>query len=95
MGAFLLILTFAAPGVVGEYDCALAAETMMLAAHSLGIGSCWIGLTLGLGEDKEFLKEAGVPEGHKLVAPLIFGYPAEGEIKAPPRNEEVHIEMDE
>jgi nitroreductase len=30
---------FAAPGVVEEYDYALAAENMMLAAHSLGIGS--------------------------------------------------------
>jgi len=62
---------------------------MMLAAHSLGIGSCWIGLIMGLGEDKEFLKEAGVPEGHRLVASLIFGYPAKGERKATARNADV------
>ncbi len=88
-GAPVLILVFAVPEVVNDHDCALAAENMMLAAHSLGIGSCWIGLALHLGRDEEFLKEAGVPEGHKLVAPLIFGYPAKGERKAPARNEDV------
>lgn len=37
----------------------------------------------------EFLKGTGVPEGHKLVAPHIFGYPAKGERKAPARNANV------
>jgi nitroreductase len=62
---------------------------MMLAAHSLGIGSCWIGLALHLGRDTEFLREVEVPEGHKLVAPLIFGYPAKGNLKAPARNKDI------
>ncbi len=61
----------------------------MLAAKSLGLGSCWIGLAKHLEEDEEFLKEAGVPEGYRLVAPLIFGYPADGEHKAPSRNADV------
>jgi nitroreductase len=62
---------------------------MMLAAHSVGIGSCWIGLAAGLGYDVEFLKEVGVPEGHKLIAPLIFGYPKKDNLKAPARNADV------
>ena len=88
-GAPVLILIFASPDVIIDHDCALAAENMMLAAHSLGIGSCWIGLALGLGNDSEFLKEAGVPDGHKLIAPLIFGYPAKEKLKAPARNSDV------
>lgn len=88
-GAPVLILVFASPNVINEHDCALAAENMMLAAHSLGIGSCWIGLAGGLGYDMEFLKEVGVPEGHKLIAPLIFGYPAKQNLKAPARNADV------
>ena len=88
-GAPVLILIFASPDVIIDHDCALAAENMMLAAHSLGIGSCWIGLASGLGYDKEFLKEAGVPEGHTLIAPLIFGYPAKDKLKAPARNSDV------
>lgn len=50
-GAPVLILVFAVPGVVNDHDCALAAENMMLAAHSLGVESCWIGLALHLGWD--------------------------------------------
>lgn len=88
-GAPVLILIFAAPDVINDHDCALAAENMMLAARSLGIGSCWIGLAEGLGNDMEFLKEVSVPEGHKLVAPLIFGYPANDNQKAPVRNDNV------
>jgi nitroreductase len=88
-GAPVLILVFASPDVMNEHDCALAAENMMLAAQSLGIGSCWIGLAAGLGYDVEFLKEVGVPEGHKLIAPLIFGYPTKDNLKAPVRNSDV------
>jgi nitroreductase len=88
-GAPVLVLIFASSHLIGEHDCALAAENMMLAAQSFGIGSCWIGLAVGLGNDVEFLKEVGVPEGHKLVAPLIFGYPAKGSLKAPARNADV------
>jgi nitroreductase len=88
-GAPVLILVFATPDVVNDHDCALAAENMMLAAQSLGIGSCWIGLAIGLGSDKEFLREIGVPAGHKLVAPLIFGYPARENLRAPARNADV------
>jgi nitroreductase len=85
----VFILVFASPDAMNEHDCALAAENMMLAAHSLGIGSCWIGLAAGLGADEAFLKDAGVPRDHKLVAPLIFGYPGRGALPAPPRNADV------
>ena len=88
-GAPVLILVFASPDVINEHDCALAAENMMLAAQSLGVGSFWIGLATGLGYDVEFLKEVGVPEGHKLIAPLIFGYPTKDNLKAPARNSDV------
>ncbi|MGA7626931.1 MAG: nitroreductase [Methanoregula sp.] len=85
----VFILVFTSPDAMNEHDCALAAENMMLAAHSLGIGSCWIGLAAGLGTDEAFLKEAGVPKDHKLVATLIFGYPAKGALPAPKRNADV------
>jgi len=58
-------------------DVGILAQTMFLAAKSLGLGSCFIGLALPLNNDKALLKQLGVPEGHEIVAPLIFGYPAE------------------
>ncbi len=58
-----------------DFDCAMAAQNMMLAAHSKGIGSCWIGGVLPALTDEKLLKELGAPDGYKAVAPLIFGYP--------------------
>jgi nitroreductase len=89
-GAPVLILVFSAPGALrGDIDCALAAENMMLAARSLGVGSCWIGLASPLGADPEFRQEIGVPDDHTLIAPLIFGYPVKENGRAPPRDNEV------
>lgn len=56
-------------------DCALAAENMMLAGYAMGLGSCYIGFALSLNDDACILKDLGVPEGHEIVSPLIFGYP--------------------
>lgn len=89
-GAPVLILVFASSDAfTPQYDCALAAGNMMLAARSLGIGSCWIGLASVLGQDMGVLEELGVPEGYKLMAPLVFGYPSKAVAKAPPRKKEV------
>ena len=68
------------------YDCSMAAQTMMLAAHSIGIGSCWIGGVQRALMDEKIMKELGVPEGYIIVAPLIFGYP-KGSTEMPERKE--------
>jgi nitroreductase len=69
-----------------DYDCSMAAQNMMLAAQSKGIGSCWIGGVQPALMDEEFLRELGAPEGYKAIAPLIFGYP-KGKTGAPGRAE--------
>ena len=50
-------------------DCACAIENMFLAAHSLGIGSCWInqlGTTCDDPEVRELITSLGVPKDHKV-----------------------------
>ncbi|MCZ7401844.1 MAG: nitroreductase family protein [Candidatus Methanoperedens sp.] len=72
----LLVIIFGnKKSVTADWDCAMAAQNMMLAAHSRGIGSCWIGLALPALMDEKILQELGAPHGYKAVAPLIFGYP--------------------
>jgi nitroreductase len=89
-GAPLLILIFSSPdGAAPVKDCSMAAENMMLAAGSLGVGSCYVGIGQALFVDHQVLNEIGVPADHKLLATLIFGYPAEKNIPAPARNKEV------
>ena len=56
-----------------EVDGARAGQNMILAAWSLGVGSCWVTNFYDDGV-KEIL---GVPQRMKLVTVLPFGYPSE------------------
>ena len=52
---------------------AAAMENMLLAAHSLGLGSCWVGAF-----DEEFLtRNLGIPETARPQGIITIGYPAE------------------
>lgn len=70
---------------LGEQDCACAMENMMLAAHSLGLGSVWINQGNMSCEDpkvRRIFTELKVPETHKVYGIAAIGYPmAEGEAK--------------
>ncbi|MDV2482127.1 nitroreductase family protein [Methanoculleus sp. Wushi-C6] len=73
----VLVLVLGAREVVSSVlDCALCAENMMLAAWSLGIGSCWIGSAALVEQNPDLLAALKIPADHLVVAPLIFGYPA-------------------
>jgi nitroreductase len=61
----------------------MAAQNMMLAAFTLGIGSCWIGTAVGLANSPKVKAELEVPEDHEVHAAIIFGYPKGGFPKAP------------
>ena len=54
-------------------DATIAMQNMVIAAWTLGIGSCWIG-ACNEKKVKEMLK---IPDKWKVVALLTFGYPAE------------------
>lgn len=60
------------------YDGSLALGNMMLAAHGLGLGSCWIHRArevFELDEWKSWLKEVGITEDVEGIGNLIVGYP--------------------
>jgi len=71
----LVVISTIALGQWGREDCALAAQNLMLAAVSLGLGSCWIGFAqvwLNSPEGKDFLN---LPREAEVVAPIIIGHP--------------------
>ena len=74
----------------GVQDASLVLGNMMLAAHSIGLGSCWINREREMfdtEEGKALLKQWGLPEDVMGVGALALGYPA-AEPKAPkPRKE--------
>jgi nitroreductase len=55
-------------------DCALAASYLMLSAASKGLGTCWVAQGAE-ARDPELLAELGIPEGYRIWAPIIVGYP--------------------
>lgn len=59
-------------------DCAVAAENMMLAADSLGIGSCYIGQGWTAFADsygQEILRKWKIRTDYYAVMQLLLGYP--------------------
>lgn len=57
-------------------DCCIASHNILIAAWSLGIGSCWVAgwkRTYNL----EIMKTLEIPEGMEIVSILSLGYPLE------------------
>ncbi len=81
-GAPTHVYVFApAANVNGVKDGSLILGSMMLAAHSIGLGSCWINRVDKMVENTEvekLMKAWGLPEGLMGVGSLALGYP-EGE----------------
>lgn len=74
------------------YDGSLVMGNLMLAAHSLGIGSCWIHRAKEIFETEEgkaLLKEIGVEGEYEGIGHCVLGYAADGEEEkmASPRKE--------
>ena len=73
----------------GEYDCGLLSQNMMLAAWSMGIGSCCLGSVvpvMNMEEAKPYMERLQLPEGYKLLVGIAFGYPAQDAPAAPERD---------
>lgn len=63
----------------GMPDCAAALQNIMLAAHSLGLGSCWINQLRWVNDHadvKGFLFSLGIPTEHVVYGAVAVGYAA-------------------
>lgn len=58
-------------------DCAAAMENMLIAAHAIGLGACWLGYH-PRGDRKDRAREIlGLPEEVDTLGVASIGYPAE------------------
>lgn len=55
-------------------DCSAATQNLLLAAESLDIGACWIGLIRFFFEHAEEVKKLQLPEGYKPFYAVSLGY---------------------
>ena len=85
---------YSAPSIVfvigsGRYaahSCPLACENMMLAAQSLGLGSCWVGFGAMVTEDPEVRLILELKDDETIFGPILLGYP-KGETNRPPKKQ--------
>ena len=86
-----IVLVFASADNANAFqDGSCALENMMLAAHALGLASCWINREHEMfltDEGKALMREMGLPDGLTGIGALSLGY-ADGPMRAAaPRKE--------
>ena len=76
------------------YDGSMCIGNMMLAASSLGLGSCWIHRAKEVFESEEgkaLLKEWGIEGDYEGIGNCILGYPAENPAPKPRKPDYVYF----
>ncbi len=84
------IIVVATPKGSGQLDAGLLGENMMLAAQSLGLGTCCLGGPVRFLQTSEackpYLAQLNLPNGYEICYILAVGYPDETP-EAKPRDE--------
>ena len=76
---------YSAPAIIfvigsGSYaveSCPLACENLLLAAQSMGLGTCWVKLGSLVTDNPEIVSALDLKEGEEIFGPILVGYPAE------------------
>jgi nitroreductase len=77
----------------GAVDCSNATQNMLLAAHALGLGACWIGIFPRSNRMESMQAIFNLPANVKTFALIALGYPAEKKLRSERyKPERVHYE---
>ena len=71
---------WAAPAIIfvigtAHDECAMVCQNMMLAATSLGLGSCIVGFGAQVTDDPEIVEALDLKDSEKIYGPVVIGYP--------------------
>ncbi len=73
-------------GPLSLLDPTIAFTYGMLAAHALGLGTCWIGFSIqALWKNKGMKRFLGIPGDMIVTGVMTLGYPAVRYVRVPPR----------
>lgn len=70
-----VIIFVIGPATGGAISCALACENMMIAAQSLGLGSCYVGFGAMVKGNPEIVKALELKDNEQIYGPILLGYP--------------------
>lgn len=71
------------------FDCCRAAQNFLIAAHALGLGTCWVGAPVPWLTSPGIAEELGLPAGFPVAAAVLVGHPDEQPIGEPRPKPEV------
>lgn len=70
----VLLVDMRAPGKP-FVDAGIAGQNMVLAAHALGLGTCWVSFIEPLSNMPRWRKKLGIRSPYKLVTSIALGFP--------------------
>ncbi|PVX23116.1 MAG: hypothetical protein CW691_11650 [Candidatus Bathyarchaeum sp.] len=70
-----VIIFVIGPATGGAVSCALACENIMIAAQSLGLGSCYVGFGAMVKGNAEVVQALELKDGEAIYGPVVLGYP--------------------
>ena len=59
------------------FDCCRAGQNLLLAAHSMGLGTCWVGAPIPWLLDPNTQAELALPQDFSPAVAITLGYPDE------------------
>ena len=69
-----------------DVDCIIALTYLEVAAHAIGLGTCWAGILMGAANTHQPLIEAlKLPDNHKAYGAMMLGYPKYRYFRIPTR----------
>jgi nitroreductase len=72
----LIILTADRRGIGSiDLDTGICGQNMVLAAHAMGLGTCWVSLIRGLTLYPKYMRELGITDPFTVITSITVGYP--------------------
>jgi len=69
------VILFVIGPISNAVSCALACENIMLAACSLGLGSCYVGFGAMVKGNADVVQALELKDGERIYGPILLGYP--------------------
>jgi nitroreductase len=69
------VILFVIGPIKNAVSCVLACENIMIAATSLGLGSCYSGFGAFVKGDADIVKTLELTDGERIYGPILLGYP--------------------
>ena len=86
----LVLLSARESNPEARFDCCRAGQNLLLAAHTRGLGACWVGAPIPWLLSVGTRQELGLPSGFSPEVAIVIGYAAEVPVGSPRARPSIH-----